>query len=214
MDNKLNPTYIPPLRLMPILPAVYGDELSYYETLAHLQSALNTNTEQLVNAFNTVYQMLIDGIGSGVAITYYEDNENIQFVVSSDIKPEEPIDNETLISAVAKNKADIAGLTSALSSESDTRSEADSDLSDRITAEANTRSSADTNLQNQINEAVPIVYTDETDDIEWGSENGGGSSECPSDVNERLNKLEEAVKDNEPTPIGDDTIRLSESGDK
>ena len=199
MDNKLNPTYIPPLKLMPILPAVYGDELSYYETLAHLQSALNTNTEQLVNAFNTVYQMLIDGIGSGVAITYEADSENIQFVVASDIKPEEPIDNETIIKAVAKNTADIAELTSDLS------------------AETNTRSSADTHLQNQINEAVPIVYTDETDDIEWGSETGGesgGGGECPADVNERLNKLEEAVKDNEPTAIGDDTIRLSESGDK
>lgn len=196
MDNKLNPTYIPPLRLMPILPAVYGDELSYYETLAHLQSALNTNTEQLVNAFNTVYQMLIDGIGSGVAITYHTETENIQFVVSSDIKPEEPLDNETIISAIAKNTTDIAGLTSSLSEEADTRSD------------------ADTNLQNQINEAVPIVYTDETDDIEWGSQTSGGGGECPADVNERLEKLEEAVKDNEPTPIGDDTIRLSESGGK
>lgn len=191
----MNLIYVPALKLQPTLPAVYGDELSYYEALANLQATLNNNTDELKHAFDTVYQMLVDGIGSGVSISYAEESENIIFVVSSDIKPEEPIDNETIISAVAKNTADIAGLTNSLSNES------------------NTRSQADTHLQNQINEAVPIVYTSETNDIEWGSETGGGGS-CPADVNERLNKLEDAVKDNEPTPIGDDTIRLSESEDK
>ena len=111
MNKNINLTYIPTLKLMPVLPAVYGDELSYYETLAHLQSALNTNTEQLANAFEQVYQMLVDGIGSGVAISYTDDKEDIMFVVSSDIKPEEPFTQESLTIAVAKNTADIANNT-------------------------------------------------------------------------------------------------------
>ena len=180
--NRPNLTYIPTLKLVPTLPAVYGDELSYYEAIAHMQAALNQNTEQLANAFEQVYQMLVDGIGSGVAISYTDDTEDIMFVVSSDIKPEEPITQESLTIAVAKNTADIAnntsnisatntavsGLQSSLSAESTTRSEADSDLSYRITAEANTRTEADTALQNQIDEVAPVVYTDETDDIEFG----------------------------------------------
>lgn len=207
MNKNINLTYIPTLKLMPVLPAVYGDELSYYETLAHLQSALNTNTEQLANAFEQVYQMLVDGIGSGVAISYTDGTEDIMFVVSSDIKPEEPVTNEDLIMAVQKNAMDITVLNTNLGSESATRATADTALGKRIDTEITNRTDADNALDNRIDEVAPVVYTDETDDIEFGDKDAQEDATCSSLAN-RVTKLEDAVKDNEPTPIGE-AIRLS-----
>lgn len=204
--NRPNLTYIPTLKLVPTLPAVYGDELSYYEAIAHMQSALNQNTEQLANAFDSVYQMLVDGIGSGVAISYTEADENIMFVVSSDIKPEEPVTNEDLILAVQKNAMDITSLNTNLGSESVTRATADTALGKRIDTEIANRTDADNALDNRIDEVAPVVYTDETDDIEFGNKTSQDTT-CSSLAN-RVSKLEEAVEDNEPTAIGE-SIRLS-----
>lgn len=168
--NRPNLTYIPTLKLVPTLPAVYGDELSYYEALAHLQASLNNNTEELSKAFEQVYNLLIDGIGSGVAISYKDETENIMFVVSSDIKPEEPVTNEDLIIAVQKNAMDIKSVNANLGTESSTRASADTALGKRIDTEIANRTDADNALGNRIDEVAPVVYTDETDDIEWGSE--------------------------------------------
>lgn len=170
--NRPNLTYIPTLKLVPTLPAVYGDELSYYEALAHLQSSLNNNTEELSKAFEQVYNLLIDGIGSGVAISYEDETENIMFVVSSDIKPEEPITNEDLIIAVQKNAMDIDAVQSSLGSESATRASADTQLQHNIDTERIQRIAGDNTLQEGLDEVAPVVYTDETDDIKWGKENG------------------------------------------
>ena len=138
----LNLTYVKALKLQPILPAVYGDSLSYYEALAHLQGALNQNTEELSKAFEQVYNLLIDGIGSGVAINYETEEEDIEFVVSSDIRPEEPID-ETITKAI------------------EDLHEADDNLADRITREENTRATADNEINKTLDTVAPTAYADE-----------------------------------------------------
>lgn len=140
--NRPNLTYIPTLKLVPTLPAVYGDELSYYEALAHLQASLNNNTEELSKAFEQVYNLLIDGIGSGVAINYETEEEDIEFVVSSDIKPEEPID-ESITQAIEDLQ------------------EADDHLAERITREENTRATADDEINETLDTVAPATYADE-----------------------------------------------------
>ena len=146
-------TYVKALRLQPILPAVYGDALSYYEALAHLQACLNQNTEELSKAFEQVYNLLLDGIGSGVAINYETEEEDIEFVVASDIRPEEPID-ETITKAIEDLQ------------------EADDYLADRITREENTRATADNEINKTLDTVAPATYEGEI--IKFGEVNNYG----------------------------------------
>lgn len=83
-----------------ILPAVYDDALSYYENICKLNAYVNKSICKLTEMYNAIYEIVSNGFGDGVSITYHMENEDLEFIVSGDIEtPEEP-DIEELTKAV------------------------------------------------------------------------------------------------------------------
>lgn len=83
-----------------ILPLVYDDSLSYYENICRLNAYVNSSICKLTEMYNTIYQIVSEGFGSGVTITYHMEAEDLEFIVSDDIETTDEPDLEELTKAV------------------------------------------------------------------------------------------------------------------
>lgn len=83
-----------------ILPTVYDEALSYYENIRKLNAYVNRNICKLTEMYNTIYEIVSNGFGSGVTITYNMETEDLEFIVSEDIGTTEDPDIEELTKTV------------------------------------------------------------------------------------------------------------------